>query len=79
MALNKNILGALMRAKVHAVGPVSEGGEQAYFEALAEAIIEHFTVAAVINTGVTTAVIAAVTTLPAVVGTGTGTGVGKIS
>lgn len=79
MALNKTVLGALMRSKVHAIGPVSDGGEGAYFEALAEAIIEHFTLAAVVNTGVNTAVTAAVTTLPAVAGTGVGTGVGKIT
>ena len=79
MALNKNILGALMRSKVHAIGVVGEGGEVAYFNALAEAIIEHFTLAAVINTGVTVASVAGVTTGVGVSGPGAGTGVGRIS
>ena len=64
-----------MRSKVHAVGVVGDGAEIAYFEALAEAVIEHLTLAGVINTQVNT-----VTTTPVVpTGSGVGTGVGRIS
>jgi len=76
MAMNKTVLGALMRSKVHAIG-VTEN-EQDYFVALAEAVIEHLQIAAVINTTVSTAV-ATVGTAAAQTGTGTGTGIGKIS
>jgi len=76
MALNKNVLGALMRSRVHAVGVTDN--EQAYFEALADAVIEHLQTAAVINTTVNTAV-ATTGTAAAQAGTGTGAGIGKIS
>lgn len=76
MALNKAILGALMRSKVHAVGAVEN--EQDYFDALAEAVIEHLTTAGVVTTTVNTAV-ATVGTAAAQSGTGVGTGVGRIS
>ena len=75
MALNKSVLGALMSSKVHAVGVVDDGGETAYFNALAEAVIEHFTLAGVISTQVNT-----VTTTPILpTGAGIGTGVGRIA
>lgn len=76
MAMNKNVLGALMRSKVHAVGQTEN--DQDYFVALAEAVIEHLTISAVINTTVST-VVATTGTAAAQAGTGTGAGVGKIS
>lgn len=79
MALNKTILGNLMQQKVHAIGVVDSGNEVQYFEALAEAIIEHFTIAGIVNTTVNTAVVATIGVPPAVAGTGAGAGIGKIS
>lgn len=73
MAMNKTVLGALMQQKVHAIG-VSEN-PTAYFEALADAVIQHLIATAIINTTVVT-VVATPNTL---VGTGAGTGIGKIS
>ena len=65
-----------MRSKVHAVGVTDN--DQAYFDALADAVIQHLQTAAVINTTVNTAVVTAGGP-SAQAGTGVGTGIGKIS
>jgi len=76
MAMNKTVLGALMQQKTHAVG-VSEN-PTAYFEALADAVIQHLQTAAIINTTVST-VVATTGSAAAQAGTGNGAGIGKIS
>lgn len=67
MALNPQVLGALMKAKIDAAGVATR---DAYFFALAEAVIEHFQLAGIVNTTVATTGTAAAQT---------GTGVGAIS
>jgi hypothetical protein len=74
MAMNKDVLGALIQEKMQAVGPPSNGEsppsyQLRVFKALADAIVQHITTDAVVNVSFVTAVSSGVDTS----GPGTGT------
>ncbi len=71
MALNADVLGALMRSKVDALSIDDLKGRDALFKALSEAVIEHIQTAGVVTvTTVTPGVQSGPSAAP---GTGTGT------
>lgn len=80
MALNKTVLGALMKAKIDLVPFNSDPNvyRTKLMEAMADAIITHFTTAAVISSTVTVASVSAVTPGAGVSGPGAGTATGTI-
>lgn len=70
MAMNKTVLGALMKSNIDALSDSSKQDREAVFEALADAVISHIQTTAAI-TGIIVASVAGVTPGGGVSGPGT--------
>lgn len=87
MALSGAVLGGLIKDEVKSILETTEGLDEAalkkFCDAVAKAVVQHITSAAIVNTNVTTTLTGVVTSgLGAggvVTGTGTGTGIGTVS